>query len=598
MKKIYIKAQNCAMALDVESGLWSFGTDEGSIPGLSGKGLLPLLPVINGSSIIGGIIDDLGVQPDGARLIRATAQIRGAANGEVVNDIYVLSDRAVCVSSYVVDSLHSLEHWSLSGEGGIIEAESLHAYVGTHGGRDVNGSLMYVNGNITVSTATHNWTYANAMPRLMLYGDGTSIVLGGTDVANDFGLELKSESGFIKYLRFNYGGMESPWCLPGGYRQKGPRLQLIVAQTACNDEAHGHFTQAMIDDGIVECKRYRPEESGWRKPWYCTWGDQNAIAEATLKQDQFGSEKFSAINAALTQDMVMKAARLIYDNRLNIGTIIIDSGWQDKYGDWNLITSKFPDMRGLVDELHRMGFKVVIWFAPFLTEPGAEILNRPGFTYNSTLKHNQTLVNYANTAVRDWIESKLSMWFSSNADGWDIDGLKLDFMLEKIYPGAHSSDPEWRGEERCFMKLFEMFNSIIRRYKTSSGILHTPYNPHFTRYCTALHTEERFDEYLEYLESRSVLVESLIPGVWTAPHFNYNIKIVPDFIRRVKKVGGIVQIGKLLCEDVKPSFIHEIRTLLADSPKTQTVFRKTHEKQILKVKRNEPCIMAYANTTK
>ena len=260
--------------------------------------------------------------------------------------------------------------------------------------------------------------------------------------------------------------------------------------------------------------------------------------------------------------MVLTVAKLIRKESLAIGTIIIDDGWQDRRGDWNLVTRKFPDMRGLVDELHAMDFRVAIWWAPFLIERDAKILSRPGFATGPTSQHQEMVIDYSKPEVRQWAGEKLETWFSNGPQGWDIDGLKLDFLLEKIYPETHGADPDWRGEERCYFKLFEMIDAHIRRYKVSPGLLHVLYNPHYARFAGAVYGEERFDKDLDYLASRPALLEAMMPSAWMAPHFNYNVDAVPAFVRKVKRLGGIVQIGKLISPDVTPAHIAELRELL------------------------------------
>jgi hypothetical protein len=219
----------------------------------------------------------------------------------------------------------------------------------------------------------------------------------------------------------------------------------------------------------------------------------------------------------------------------------------------------------VVDELHAMEFKVALWWAPFLTE--VEAANRKvfGFMTGPTARHKEMVVDYSNPDVRNWAERKFETWFANGPGGWDIDGLKLDFLLEKIYPETQRADPDWYGEERCFHNLFRLIDRHIRRYKTSPGLLHVPYNPHFTPYCAAVYGEERFDRDVDYLAMRPALVDALIPGTWFAPHFNYNLGTVPEFVRRVKRIGGIVQIGKVLTPDVTPAFLDELRGLLKDA---------------------------------
>lgn len=46
----------------------------------------------------------------------------------------------------------------------------------------------------------------------------------------------------------------------------------------------------------------------------------------------------------------------------------IDDRWQTKYGDLEFDPVKFPDPKGMVAQLHAMGFKVTCWVMPFFEE--------------------------------------------------------------------------------------------------------------------------------------------------------------------------------------------------------------------------------------
>ena len=49
------------------------------------------------------------------------------------------------------------------------------------------------------------------------------------------------------------------------------------------------------------------------------------------------------------------------------GNLIIDEGWQQDYGMWSFDTGKFPNAKAMVDELHNMGFKVMLWVVPYIS---------------------------------------------------------------------------------------------------------------------------------------------------------------------------------------------------------------------------------------
>lgn len=564
MSSTTYSCRNYAFTVNATANEWRLDALDGKGPFLVAHAALLLSPVIPGTTLTAVTVTEIPAGPARHVSLRLTAKLTGTVTGTVVNELLFLDDRLVCEAWYTAPAAHALLAWSLAPAGSTLACESLHAYVGTHGGRDENGTVLDP-AQIELSTATHNWMYASALPRVLFRRGHFNLLLGGTRLAHDFGLELKAAAGRIEHFRFSTGGDAHPQAIAAGAVVRGPRLQAQVSVNLGHDAAHALFTQSLITDGIVPEKRYQPEDLAWRRPWYCTWGDQVGTARSALRQDQNGKTEYQAIKDVLTQDMVLNAARLIRREGINVGTLIIDDGWQDRRGDWNLVTAKFPDMRGLVDELHALDFKVALWWAPFITEADAAIRHRPGFATGPTAKHKERVVDYTNPAVRQWAEEMLDRWFSNGPGGWNIDGLKLDFLLEKIYPESHAADPAWYGEETCFHNLCQMIDRCARRYCLSPVLLHAPYNPHNMRYCAAVYGEERFDTDLDYLAGRPALVDALVPGTWFAPHFNYNVPVIPEFIRRVKRAGGIVQIGKLLSPDVTPELLADMRELLRDA---------------------------------
>ncbi|MGQ9454849.1 MAG: alpha-galactosidase [Armatimonadota bacterium] len=101
-------------------------------------------------------------------------------------------------------------------------------------------------------------------------------------------------------------------------------------------------------------RRHEPSPEWATEPVYCTWycyGDR------------------------INQEGVLKIARKCKE--LGFGTILIDAGW-DCYpdggyidfengilGDYIARPDRFPDMPGLVKQMHDMGLRVMLWCAPF-----------------------------------------------------------------------------------------------------------------------------------------------------------------------------------------------------------------------------------------
>ncbi len=69
----------------------------------------------------------------------------------------------------------------------------------------------------------------------------------------------------------------------------------------------------------------------------------------------------------VSQERVLEFAKRIRENRLPCGVLEIDDKWEAEYGDTEFVARKFPDPRRMVDELHRMGFRVTLWVHNFVS---------------------------------------------------------------------------------------------------------------------------------------------------------------------------------------------------------------------------------------
>ena len=58
----------------------------------------------------------------------------------------------------------------------------------------------------------------------------------------------------------------------------------------------------------------------------------------------------------------------ILENGYRPGVIEIDDRWQSRYGDLEFDATKFPDPKGMVEQLHSQGFLVTVWVMPFLQD--------------------------------------------------------------------------------------------------------------------------------------------------------------------------------------------------------------------------------------
>lgn len=71
-----------------------------------------------------------------------------------------------------------------------------------------------------------------------------------------------------------------------------------------------------------------------------------------------------------TQEGILEYARNIVKYGFTPGVLMIDEGWQEDYGRWLFHPQKFPDPKAMVDELHEMGFKLMLWVTPYVSGNG------------------------------------------------------------------------------------------------------------------------------------------------------------------------------------------------------------------------------------
>ena len=69
---------------------------------------------------------------------------------------------------------------------------------------------------------------------------------------------------------------------------------------------------------------------------------------------------------------ILKYAHNIIKNNYPPGVLMIDDNWQKYYGNYEFKPDLFPDPKAMVDELHRLGFKVMLWICPLITPDSPE----------------------------------------------------------------------------------------------------------------------------------------------------------------------------------------------------------------------------------
>jgi alpha-galactosidase len=115
-------------------------------------------------------------------------------------------------------------------------------------------------------------------------------------------------------------------------------------------------------------------------------------------------------------------------------TVIIDDGWQtdginggyQSCGDWQVASSKIPDIKQFVDRIHATGMKVMLWFSvPFV-----------GKCTKAYERFSDMLLDEPGNPKAYWaldprykeVRKYLVGVYADALKNWGLDGLKLDFI--------------------------------------------------------------------------------------------------------------------------------------------------------------------------
>lgn len=145
-----------------------------------------------------------------------------------------------------------------------------------------------------------------------------------------------------------------------------------------------------------------------------------------------------------TEEGVLKYAHDIVDHGYTPGILIIDEGWHSHYGVWEFDFHKFPTPKRMIDELHSLGFTVMLWVVPYVTADGREFLDHYArwarelkgekFTPRLARQKNgepailrwwngfSAMLDMTNEADREYLDSRLIRLI----EDYGVDGFKFD----------------------------------------------------------------------------------------------------------------------------------------------------------------------------
>lgn len=156
------------------------------------------------------------------------------------------------------------------------------------------------------------------------------------------------------------------------------------------------------------------------------------------------------------QSDVLKYAQGLLSHGLPPGVLMIDDGWAESYGNWRFHSGRFPDYRGMLKELHAMGFEVMLWVCPYVTadteayregrEKDIFIKTKEGEVFLTKWWNGYSAVlDLSNENAREWFSRQLAELVEAGVDGFKFDGGdSLYYREDNVTAGQVTPDEQSR----------------------------------------------------------------------------------------------------------------------------------------------------------
>lgn len=134
------------------------------------------------------------------------------------------------------------------------------------------------------------------------------------------------------------------------------------------------------------------------------------------------------------QEDIMAYARNVIENKFPVGVFMIDDNWQKYYGNFDFKPERFSDPKGMIDDLHAMGFRIMLWICPFVSPDSPEFreLQQKGYLIRQKGTDNAAIIPWwngysacydlSNPEATEHLKQKLR----HTQEVYGVDGFKFD----------------------------------------------------------------------------------------------------------------------------------------------------------------------------
>ncbi|MBP5382073.1 MAG: glycoside hydrolase [Bacteroidales bacterium] len=246
-------------------------------------------------------------------------------------------------------------------------------------------------------------------------------------VAN--GIDLPVEDTLVIDMHNNFGNQLAPLIMTSAGRyiwSDEPYTATVTADKIVITDAEAPLETAIVGENLQDAyrfcmRKFFPPQGGlpprefFEVPQYNTW------IEFQYDQNQAGITEY---------------ARNIVRNGFKPGILMLDDTWMEDYGKWEFHPGRFPNPKVFCDELHALGFKIMLWVVPYVSldqyQLCEEIHHVPGNGFIQGPNGGDYPFCWWNgiSGCIDFSDSASVAWFTGKLDHlmneYGVDGFKFD----------------------------------------------------------------------------------------------------------------------------------------------------------------------------
>lgn len=199
-----------------------------------------------------------------------------------------------------------------------------------------------------------------------------------------------------------------------------------------------------------------------------------------------------------TEDNCENFVRMLENNGIAFGTLIIDDFWGEKRGIWEADPRKWTDLRGFIDRQHAKGRHVLLWVCT----------DGEGLPENERIGK---LWNPESPAYLARLKVAARKMLSSDAGCYNADGIKFDFT------SSYPDDCRGLRHVGCgfIRERFRVLSEAMLSVKPDAILDYQCTNPYFTHTLTMLRLNDYFgvpEHGLAEMRLRAEIAKICAPG--------------------------------------------------------------------------------------